>query len=389
MTDAVNVESGRSISGGPGNPPPLSLFSCLVVPLALLTILVINPPHALDLSISHLFFMEGWGWHQSDSFVFWTHTATKIITFSVALAMLARLALRWRKNRSLPRDLTTLREIYVLTAMACGAVLVWWLKRTTGVACPWDLSEFGGTFPLTNPSFSLFPQIGNCWPAGHAGTGFVFFAFYFALRDVSRPLARAAFWFALLFGSFCGFTRVMQGAHFVSHVIATGLIDWLVCAGVYSALLAWGRRKTFDSMSAYRQPWQWRAFPQRTLILFCALWWSAVYSLPYLQNSIGLNSAGFQWSASALLALTCLFGALFSACAAFLVGIVQLPTKICGTMLVILAALGSLFLTSAVVPAGPFHCLQAPLFFLASHLPVLLAVCHSTVGIRSWRLQPY
>lgn len=113
--------------------------------------------------------------------------------------------------------------------MAASTLLVWWLKGTTGVACPWSTAPFGST-PSTGPVFSLVFREGGCWPAGHATTGFCFFSLYFALRDEHPKAARRCFLFALLFGVICGAARVMQGAHFVSHVLASGLIVWLACA---------------------------------------------------------------------------------------------------------------------------------------------------------------
>jgi len=82
------------------------------------------------------------------------------------------------------------------------------------------------------------PQ-GQCFPAGHASTGFALMAFYFAAYRARRhALARAALSIGVLAGLLLGISRIAQGAHFVSHVLWAGLICWLVMLALHLALPA-------------------------------------------------------------------------------------------------------------------------------------------------------
>jgi membrane-associated PAP2 superfamily phosphatase len=63
------------------------------------------------------------------------------------------------------------------------------------------------------------------------------FALFFFLRDRRPQLARRVLIGVLTFGSLLALGRMIQGAHFLSHTVATGLIAWLICLGCYRALL--------------------------------------------------------------------------------------------------------------------------------------------------------
>lgn len=255
----------------PSSRIPAPLLTGLLIPAALLVIFVLVPPHAFDLSVSRLFFADGWPWHQDEAFKTIFYRLPKIIPAVAAGALLVYLALVLAQGRRILEEEAPRRALYVVIAMAACASLVWWLKTTTGVSCPWSIDLFGGTAPLTNPVFGLSGLPGRCWPSGHAGTGFVFLAFYFALKDVHPRAAAAALLFAVTFGLLCGAARVMEGAHFVSHVLVTGVVDWLVCAALHALILS-GR-----TPSASGGP-----LSERALVILTAFWWTFVFNAPFL-----------------------------------------------------------------------------------------------------------
>ena len=212
----------------------------LILPLWCLAFLVLFPPHQLDIAVSRLFWIDGdWPWHHNPFFTEVLHKGAKAVPIVVALWVvyrLFRLSIKkseeaWQEKRK--------RYAYVFIAMLASVLLCWWLKQTTGVSCPWSTSAFGGTDPITDPGWSF--RAGNCWPGGHAGSGFCLFALFFALRDQRKTLARWCLLAVFVFGSICGFARLMQGAHFLSHNLATMLIDWIVCAVIY--VLIFDRKK--------------------------------------------------------------------------------------------------------------------------------------------------
>jgi lipid A ethanolaminephosphotransferase len=327
----------------------------IAVPLSLLVLLFLVPPHAFDMSVNRLFFAgDGWPWHDSKLFLTLTHTAPKIFTGLVAAAVIVILAAGIARGRRIHEDPLLARCLYVLAAMSAGGVLVWLLKGTTGVSCPWDLQAFGGPDQLSDPSLSFSFRHGKCWPAGHAGAGFMLFAFYFALRGVRPRLARAAFWFAAAFGLFCGFTRVMQGAHFPSHVIATGLIDWLVCAllfVLFTRLFPVIRECAPEARgkAAAAAPAPAPRFGMAALIAFTAFWWTLVFDAPFFRDFIGFADPSFVWSWRSAAAGAAIFGAFFAAGMALCSVIALLPRAAFRLLLAALAVIGALCLAGSLM----------------------------------------
>jgi membrane-associated PAP2 superfamily phosphatase len=129
-----------------------------------------------------------------------------------------------------------------------------------GGALPWDLRDFGGyaSFAADYAGSWWVPsraEAGRCLPSGHAGAGFCLLALYFFGMAAGRPRWR---WAGLAAGvaaglSF-GFIRVVQGAHFPSHVMWAAVVCWLAAALVYLPVLAgktvrgaWGSRGVHEA----------------------------------------------------------------------------------------------------------------------------------------------
>lgn len=256
---------------------PTPVLTGLLIPASLLIILAIVPPHAFDLSVSKLFFSDGWPWHRNEVFTTIFYRLPKLVPAIVATVLLVRLAVVLAQGRRILEEEASRRALYVVIAMGACAAAVWWLKSTTGVACPWSVEPFGGALPMTDPAFGLTDVPGRCWPSGHAGTGFVFIAFYFALKDVRPRAAAGALLFAVAFGLLCGAVRVMEGAHFVSHVLVTGIVDWLICAALHALILE------NRSSPAFAKP-----LSERGLVLLTAFWWTFVLNMPFLARAAGL-----------------------------------------------------------------------------------------------------
>ncbi|HZN26073.1 MAG TPA: phosphatase PAP2 family protein [Burkholderiales bacterium] len=126
--------------------------------------------------------------------------------------------------------------VFLLLSMALAPLSVTAGKAVSSPHCPWDIDEFGGLVPYAH---LLEPRVtrvvpGHCFPAGHASTGFALMAFYFAAYVLGR---REWAWYALVFsvgaGLLLGFGRVLQGAHFVSHVLWSGVFCWTVMLLLY------------------------------------------------------------------------------------------------------------------------------------------------------------
>lgn len=364
-----------------------SVFFTLIVPAALLALLIVSPPHALDLSVARLFYADGWPWHSNPDVVLWFHKAPKAVPAVIGLLALGWCATKLAQGRHLLTDDGSRRALCIFMSMALCGIAVWWLKGTTGVSCPWNVEAFGGSRSVTDPVFSLSFAPGNCWPAGHAGTGFCLFALYFSLRGIRPRLARAALVFALLFGTLCGGVRVMQGAHFVSHVAASALIDWMICGAVAALFLGNAGRERMRLSTA-------------ALVLFTAFWWTVVFDAPLFRD-LTVKTADFSWSARSLAMTASLYGALFAVGAALATALTLFPKTLARALFILLAAAGAAamsggllygmvftpdmaknFLATDTREALAYISPRTVLLFLAAFVPPVLAAVYAELPER-------
>lgn len=131
--------------------------------------------------------------------------------------------------------------LFLLLAMSLAPLSVTLGKSMSDRHCPWSFEEFGGTIPYIPPFTPLPPGVeaGRCFPAGHASTGFALMAWYFgAYAQGRRRAARVLLAGAIAIGLLLGAGRMLQGAHFASHVIWSGILCWTVMMLLYQLLLA-------------------------------------------------------------------------------------------------------------------------------------------------------
>lgn len=264
-----------------------SLWAWLLLPLWCLTLLILFPPQTLDIAISGLFF-DGQGWPLKNDFFFNVvlYKSSKIIPIGAALASVYVLVKNLIANRRglQPDSYWIYRPLYILIAMLACVLVVWWLKASTGVYCPWSVSYFSGDHALREPTWSWVFQDGRCWPSGHSGTGFCLLALFFALRDKYPQLARKTLVAVLLLGTICSLTRIVQGAHFLSHTLATALIDWIICAGLY--VLCFDRQNILRRILALPRKIAFNHF-----LLLSAFFWTACFNAPIVSSIIKSASA--------------------------------------------------------------------------------------------------
>ena len=126
--------------------------------------------------------------------------------------------------------------LFLVLALGLAPLSVTMGKAMSARHCPWDVAEFGGLVPYT-PLFRPGAhdiEPGHCFPAGHASTGFALMAFYFAAHARRRnTAARAALLAGFGAGLVLGLGRVLQGAHFPSHVLWSGVLCWSVMVVLY------------------------------------------------------------------------------------------------------------------------------------------------------------
>jgi membrane-associated PAP2 superfamily phosphatase len=189
----------------------------------------------LDRQVARLFFDAGQGLfplRHAALFEFVLHTGAKQATY---LAAAAALVVCWRGWRGRLAWLPPRNALLAAAGMILIPASVAVLKLVTRRYCPWDMIEFGGYAPylrLLEPTPAGI-KAGQCFPAGHASTGYLWIVWGLALRPAGRRFARIGLIVGLFAGGLLGLARMAQGAHFLSHTLAT--LGW---AWTLSLLLA-------------------------------------------------------------------------------------------------------------------------------------------------------
>ncbi|NOT14643.1 MAG: phosphatase PAP2 family protein [Methylotenera sp.] len=161
------------------------------------------------------------------------HTGLKWLMVGIALLslLLAIMAKRMRTLKPYQHPL-----LWVFVGMAVSSSVVAILKHYSLQACPWDLTMYGGDLPLLG-LFSSLPagvEAGGCFPAGHPSGGFALMAFYFAFRKIKPQFAYGMLGLSIVMGLVMGVAQVMRGAHFLSHVLWSGWVVWVVLLLLYA-----------------------------------------------------------------------------------------------------------------------------------------------------------
>ena len=165
------------------------------------------------------------------------HHWTKYVVASIACLAWAGYLLTYTVPVLQPRR----RELLFLglgLALAPAAVAA--LKLLSARHCPWDIVQFGGFAPYLRllEATPMGLTAGHCFPAGHATTGFSLMAFYFVgWSSGQRGTSWAGLAAGLIAGLGLGFGRMAQGAHFLSHVLWSGLVCWIVLVALYALIL--------------------------------------------------------------------------------------------------------------------------------------------------------
>lgn len=138
---------------------------------------------------------------------------------------------RWRARR--------LECLFVAACVALGPFLIGALKHSSFKHCPYDLERYGGWATYTKLLDPPVPgeKPGGCFPGGHASGGFALMSLYFVWFRTDPRLARRVWLAAFAYGNLLGFSRVLQGAHFLSHHLWTALLVWALCLALYEIVL--------------------------------------------------------------------------------------------------------------------------------------------------------
>ncbi len=199
----------------------------------------------IDLHVAGMFFREktnmisdepvvfGFFLRENPIFVF-LHESVRYVTITTAVFLFAMLGLNYAKKKDF-FGLTKKKIAYIILCLAIGPGLVVnaIFKDNWGRARPHQTENFGGTKEFSPPFIMTDQCERNCsFTSGDPSVGFFFFAFAFALPDRRKQFAALA----MTLGAVYGITRVVQGAHFFSDVIFSGIFVYGICYLLYKVM---------------------------------------------------------------------------------------------------------------------------------------------------------
>jgi lipid A 4'-phosphatase len=181
---------------------------------------------SLDLKVSGLFYRPEDGFIYKD--LAWVNVLYQLfawIQFPLMGALLLGLGLGWF-NPVWARRRMAMLFLLVSLLLGPGLVVNEVLKNHMGRARPEQITEFGGVKRFT-PPWQVSDQCErNCsMSSGHAAMGFFPMAWAWVCRRQRRLWTLAG----CAIGSLVGLGRIMQGGHFLSDVLVSAAVVWLVC----------------------------------------------------------------------------------------------------------------------------------------------------------------
>ena len=163
------------------------------------------------------------------------HHGLKTASYVLALPTLALAFFCWRGRLSLmpPRN-----ALLGMLGLMLIPLLTTLLKYLTNRHCPWDIVEFGGYAPYLSLFVGTPDHLtrGVCFPSGHASGGFAWVIWGLALRATRPALANKILYASLTLGMLMGLSRLVQGAHFLSHVLWSAWLAWALAIALAALL---------------------------------------------------------------------------------------------------------------------------------------------------------
>ncbi len=205
----------------------LSNTRIAAISAALLAALLLWDLSGLDLALAHAAGgAQGFALREHWLLTDVLHTGAKALVWLLVMALC--LGVVWPAGPL--RQLPPARRLQLAASALLASALVSLLKTGSHTSCPWDLNEFGGVARYASHWVGWLDAdggAGQCFPAGHATSGFAFLGGYFAWRGARPRLARRWTAVALLVGFGLGAAQQLRGAHFMSHTLWTGWLCWM------------------------------------------------------------------------------------------------------------------------------------------------------------------
>lgn len=190
----------------------------------------------LDLVTSGLFYKPDGGFYLSGNIIVRIlHDIVPVICgFFVLGATLYCLKVFLRTKSFHPKYYIKVIYVTCVCLLGPGLIIHAGFKEVFDRARPHQVTEFGGNAKFT-PAFVITDQCAtNCsFVSGHASVGFMFYALAFLFTG-KRKMHMTIF--ATLLGLILGITRIIEGGHFLSDVIFSGIIVYITAYFLYLLL---------------------------------------------------------------------------------------------------------------------------------------------------------
>ena len=181
----------------------------------------------LDLITSGLFYKAESGFYLSTNpIVRLLHDVVPIICgIFVSLAAIYTIIVYIQTKSVHPKYYIKVIYVTLVCLIGPGLIVHGFFKEVFDRARPHQVEQFGGKAKFT-PAFVISNQCTtNCsFVSGHASVGFMFYSLAFLLRGTKRIFMMR---FATSLGLILGFTRIIEGGHFLSDIVFSGIIVFI------------------------------------------------------------------------------------------------------------------------------------------------------------------
>lgn len=188
--------------------------------------------YPLDLKFSELFYTSSEGFYLNRNiFLIAIHEAVPWIVILLSFSYLSLLALSFA-NINPVKSLARPQLVFLIVTLIVGPGIIVnsLLKEYSGRARPIHNEYYGGDKKFSKALTISNQCQSNCsFTSGDASVGFSLFAFAFIFKR-RKILINIT---AILAGSFIGMARIMQGLHFASDVIFSGIFVYATCLLIY------------------------------------------------------------------------------------------------------------------------------------------------------------
>jgi len=212
--------------------------------LAVIGVVLIAFP-SIDLTVAGWFYDPFDGFvYKDEPFVRFVFLAVPWISRVVVAALIIYLLVAWTARRT-DRRIVRYRPVvvYLLAVAVTGPMFLVnsVFKDQWGRARPSQVEQFGGNSQFTRAAVPADQCAKNCsFVSGHASVGFFFLALAFAWPR------RRRLWLATgaALGLGIGFIRILQGGHFLSDVVFSGIVVYLTARGLHALMFPPPRSRT-------------------------------------------------------------------------------------------------------------------------------------------------